>query len=443
MLRSTSLLLVEQFLSLVLGFLVNIFLIRYLGPGLLGVYSYGLSVVAIVGILAKLGLDGLVVKALVQESDRADEIMGTAFWLKGFGAIIAIAITIITALLIETDLQSRLIIMVLATSLLFQAFDIINFWNQSRVQATAMVSVRLISNIFGLGSKAILIAINAPLIAFAWVFTGEAAVRAVGMVFTYLRANQAMSKWRFNRQRATSFMHEGWPLLLSGGMALIYMKIDQIMLAKLSSAEAVGMYAAAVKFSEIWYFIPIALTSSLFPMIIKINADGEGQFTHRMQQLFDVLALGAYSIAAPITFAAPIIIPRILGSDFRESAIMLSIHIWAGVFIFLEAGRIRWLLIKKENFFQLSSMTIGAISNILLNFLLIPSFHGVGAAVATLISYALAVVASCFIMPAHRLLGKQLVKATLIPARWKDINFYSRKTFEFAREKIQGPRLSA
>ena len=73
---------------------------------------------------------------------------------------------------------------------------------------------------------------------------------------------------------ATVLLKESWPLILSGLVISVYMKIDQVMIKHLIDDNAVGIYAAAVKVSEIWYFIPVVIASSLFPAIInsrKIN----------------------------------------------------------------------------------------------------------------------------------------------------------------------------
>ena len=49
------------------------------------------------------------------------------------------------------------------------------------------------------------------------------------------------------------------------------MKIDQVMIKEMLGAEAVGQYAAAVRLSEVWYFIPIIIASSLFPAIVILK----------------------------------------------------------------------------------------------------------------------------------------------------------------------------
>jgi PST family polysaccharide transporter len=58
---------------------------------------------------------------------------------------------------------------------------------------------------------------------------------------------------------------ESWPLILSGLTIILYMRIDQIMLAQMMGNEEVGLYSAVLIFSEIWYFIPTIIVSSIIP----------------------------------------------------------------------------------------------------------------------------------------------------------------------------------
>jgi O-antigen/teichoic acid export membrane protein len=66
--------------------------------------------------------------------------------------------------------------------------------------------------------------------------------------------------------------------LLSGIAIMIYMKIDQIMLGQMVGDEAVGIYSAAVRISEVWYFVPIAIVASVFPAILEAKKRSETQY---------------------------------------------------------------------------------------------------------------------------------------------------------------------
>ena len=66
-------------------------------------------------------------------------------------------------------------------------------------------------------------------------------------------------------RKAKRLLSESWPLILSGVALMLYMRIDQIMIGNMINDSAVGVYSVAVKMAEVWYFVPAAVVSSLFP----------------------------------------------------------------------------------------------------------------------------------------------------------------------------------
>jgi len=85
---------------------------------------------------------------------------------------------------------------------------------------------------------------------------------------------------------------DSWPLMITGVVIMIYMRIDQVMIKAMLDNKAVGNYAAAVKLSEAWYFIPMVICSSLFPAIINAKEVSE-QFYYKRLQHFLVYFYGS------------------------------------------------------------------------------------------------------------------------------------------------------
>ena len=168
------------------------------------------------------------------------------------------------------------------------------------------------------------------------------------------------------------------------------MKIDQVMIKVMLDSEAVGQYAAAVKLSEAWYFIPMVIASSLFPAIINSKKQSEVLYYARLQKLYDLMIWMAIAIAVPMTFISGWVVDLLYGAQYNEAASVLMIHIWASIFVFLGVASSKWLIIENLQGYAMINTIIGAITNILLNLLLINYFGIEGAAWATLISYFIA-----------------------------------------------------
>ena len=429
--RNIGWLSIEKVLAMFLNLSIGIYVIRYLGADDFGKLSYCLSLVGMFGAIAKLGLDAIVVRELVQ-NESEPEVLGTAFILKliGSGATI-LAIAVITLVLNE-DWQTYWFTIIIAFRLLFNSSETIDFWFQSKVLSRAIVIIRSIKLIFSSAAKILFISLGFPLSAFVWLLLAEEIFRAVGTVWIYLmqtkgdRANSSKYclHWRFNRIRATKMLKDSWPLILSGVMITIYMKIDQVMLGNMADKQAVGNYAAAVKFSEVWYFVPTAICASVFPTIIRAKQQGKQQYREKLQQLYDLMAWISLPLAVVMTFFSGTLTSKLLGAGYSEAGKILAWHIWASPFVFLGVARNQWLMTENLTKLSFATNSLGAIANLLLNFWLIPIYGGNGAAIATVISYIVASYLTCMIYPRMFDTAWMLTKALLIPVRFQQNFIY-------------------
>ena len=387
---NTSWLIGQRVLSMIVALFVGIYVARYLGPEQFGLLNYAISFVGLFTALATLGLDSIVIRELVKSPECKNKLLGTTFWLKAGGAILMWAGIACAIPFSHSDTQTNLLILVIAFAAIFQAFNVIDFNYQAAVKSRYVVYVQMVSLAVSSITKLIFIWISAPLIWFACVFLIDAVVRAVGLATMYLINKEKMWQWQWQWQTAKRLLKDSWPLLLSGMVISIYMKIDQVMIKEMLGVEQVGFYAAAVRLSEAWYFIPMLITSSLFPAIINAKKQSEERYYQRLQKLYNLMVWMAVGIALPTTFLAPWVITFLYGEVFLPSAMVLSIHIWAGVFVFLGVASGKWYIcenMQKGLFYRTAG---GAICNVILNVIMIPKYGISGAAISTFISQSVA-----------------------------------------------------
>jgi O-antigen/teichoic acid export membrane protein len=383
---NTSWLMGERILRMVVALFVGVYVARYLGPAQFGLLSYANSFVGLFVALATLGLDGIVVRELVKTPERRDELLGTAFWLKIGGAILMWFAIIAAVPLTSNDVQTNSLIAIIAFAAIFQAFNVIDFNYQAEVKSKYVVHAQLVQLVISSVAKLILIFIQAPLLWFAWVYCLDALVLAVGLVVMYLQHSGKIWVWQWRWQVAKDLLRDSWPLILSGMVIMIYMRIDQVMIKEMLGAEEVGLYAAAVRLSETWYFLPMAITASIFPAIVNAKKQSEELYYQRLQKLYDLMVWMSVAIAIPTTFLAPWVIGLLYGEAYIGAAQVLSIHIWAGVFVFLGVASGKWFLSENLQVLSFYRTLMGAIINVILNIILIKKYGIYGAALATLVA---------------------------------------------------------
>jgi len=385
--KNTSWLFAEKILRMTVGLFVGIWVARYLGPEKFGLFSYAQSFVGLFTAIAGLGLDGIIVRELVKDESKRDALLGTAFRLKLIGALLVLIALAIAVNLSRQDSLTTLLIFVIVSATVFQSFNVIDFYFQAKVLSKYVVYANVISLLISSMVKIWLILNEAPLLYFAYSILFDSFILICGFIYFYRYKALFLSRWYFDRKLVRSLLKDSWPLILSGLVISIYMKVDQIMIKEMLGAEAVGQYAAAVRLSEAWYFIPMVIASSLFPAIINAKKQSEENYYIRLQQLYDLMVWVAIFIAIPMTFLSDWIIELLYGVKYSQTASVLKIHIWAGVMVFFGVARHKWTISQNLQKYDIYIDIAGAVSNIFLNLILIPKYGVSGAAYATLVSY--------------------------------------------------------
>ena len=409
-------LIAERAVRFVLGVVVGFFVARHLGPARLGSLSYCTALVTLAGGVVSLGLDELVKRALLRAPAEAAELLASSAVLRLGAAAAGYAVLVAAgwARWLGTGEEPRLLAIV--GLLLFQpAWLVPDLWLQAHLRAKYSVWAQTGALAAGAALRIFLIATDAPLAGFAGALALEAALAAAGI---HVFARRAGLRFTWAAARVATMrrlLAEAWPLMFAGLAIVIYMKIDEVMLRLLAGPAAVGIYSAATRLTEIWYFVPVALAASVLPALLRARAAGEAAYRGRLQHYYDLSAGAAYGLSVPMALAAPWIVRAAYGEAFAAAGPIVAVHIWSSVFVFIGVARGQWLVNERLQIFYLVATLAGAAVNIALNFMLIPRWGGLGAAAATVVSQALAAWLSSFCLAATREAGRMQTRALLVP----------------------------
>lgn len=405
----------ERGLTLLLSLTVNIWLARYLGAELYGSLNYAVAFVGLFGTFTYLGLSGIIVRDLVENPDDRDQILGTVLGLKLVGALLALGAIAAAAFWQVDSGREQLLVAILAGGMVFESASVVDFWYKSRVEEKYVVRASAAASVFGAFIKCALILLEASLVAFVVAIVIQHALRTAGLFYIYNSHGLPLRDWRFSISRARSLLSRSWPLILSSIGSVIYLKIDQVMIGHFADKAEVGIYAVAVRFSEIWYFIPTALASSLFPSIIKLKERTEEEYHAQMQRIYRIMVIVALAIALPVTLLARPGISFLYGAEYAAAGDVLMIHIWACPAIFMAAVLSKWLISEDLLIFSFTRHGFGALANVALNIVLIPEYGAAGAAISTVASYTVASYLSCFTDRRTFRTGIMMTRALFLP----------------------------
>lgn len=399
---NTSWLMAERIFRIAIAFTVGVYVIRYLGPERFGVLSYAISFASLISFIATLGLDEIAVRELVKDETKRDELLGTVFYLKLIGAFLVLAILYIAVHFTLNDGFTNLLIFIIAASTIFRSFGVINLYLQSKVLSKYTVYSQFASLTIASIIKLLLIWAQASLLYFVIVLLLEEIILAIGLLIVYINQRLDIFHWRVIPKLAVKLLKDSWPLMLSGVCVSIYMRIDQVMIKEMLNTEAVGQYSAAVRLSEVFYFIPMIVCASLFPAIINAKSRDQAIYHARLQRLYSLMAWMAVSIAVITMFVAKDAVMFLYGSEFAKASPVLTLHIWGSVFVFLGVASDQYLIAENYTRIMFVRTFIGMVVNIILNLILIPRYMINGAAIATVISYFIATFFILFIPKTHK-----------------------------------------
>ena len=148
--KNTSWLFAEKIIRMVVGLFVGVWVARYLGPEKFGLLSFAQSFVGLFTIFATLGLDEIVVRELVIDESKRDFLVGTTFWLKLVGAIIVLLLLAFAVNFTSNDYETNIFVFIIASATIFQSFNIVDYYFQSKVLSKYVVYANFISIFFSI-----------------------------------------------------------------------------------------------------------------------------------------------------------------------------------------------------------------------------------------------------------------------------------------------------
>lgn len=377
----------DKVLNKGLGFLITVLLARHLGAENFGLWNYALAVVTFFGVLTTLGLQNIVVRELVREKYKKTNVLGSAFVLKIGGSLLTLIFSVLTLLLISpNDRTLQLVVFILAIANIFRAFDIIDYYFQSETKSKHVVIPKFFAFFLISICNVIFLLSSASLITFVIVSGVEIILGAIFMIFSLKRYDDKLLRWKPSFKTITDLLRESFPLIFAEIAVLVYMKMDQLMIGAFIGNEAVGIYSAAVRLSEMWLLIPFVLTKSVFPKVVKLRNENEKEYYSSLQRLFNLMAFIGILTALFISLSSELWVGFIFGKTFLEASFPLSIHVWSAAFAFLGFVSSLWFTTENLQKYILYRTCAGAVCNFALNFVLIPKFGINGAAIATLFS---------------------------------------------------------
>lgn len=387
-LKNSAWIVIEKGLRIFFGLFIGVWVARYLGPEEYGLLSFSQSFVFIFSSFSTLGITSVLTRDFLKKKYSDQTLLTTSIFLVSCGCFLMLFLMIITLSLFKYTQYQNVLILILASSTPFVCMSVIECYFQSRVQSK-------FSSISGLASMAItgvlriyLIMTEAELLWFAIAASLEAILCFIGIYICFSKTStiRIFKFSQYHKEVALSILKSSWPFIITGVMISLYMRVDQVMIKNYLGDRAVGEFTAAVRLSESWFFLPMALISSIYPALMNAKQNSIKLYQERLKIFFSHLIYIAFAISTVISFFSDDIVLIIFGEKYFAAGGVLCIYIWSGVFICIGLLSSQCLTTDNLQIYITINSTIALLINITLNFLFIEHFGLLGAAYSTLIS---------------------------------------------------------
>ncbi|HVI44791.1 MAG TPA: flippase [Chitinophaga sp.] len=387
-LQNSGWLLVDKLSRLVLGLFIMAMIAGKIGPEAFGIWSFSLALTMIAGGISFLGQDKIVVREAVLHPDRETTIVATSLLLRiAAGCIILVTCLLITLLLKHGAMLYVWCTFITGLNIILQSFDVFDYYYQAHHTVQKVIIPKVGVFVLFCGIRLWCLYAGAGLLTFVWLSCLELVVTYAVILIIYLKDTGNSMLRSVDRDLGKVLLTEGWPQAIATFLILVYMKADLLLLDMLGNPTQVGEYVAAVKVSELWYALPVLFATALLPDLINKRQQDENSYWRSLESWIRLSFWVSCTLGLVITATAGSIIHRLYGELYPGSALILSVHIWAGIPVFIYTAVMQHHIISGNYKNNLAATIVGIVVNLVVNIILIPHTGGLGAAIATVLSY--------------------------------------------------------
>lgn len=410
--KNTTVLFLSQMITYLMGFFITMYTARYLGAAGFGVLSLALALTGIFSVATDLGLGTLTVREVSRDKSLADQYLSNTLTMRLLLTLLTFGLIAITVNIIGYPLEVKYVTYMITASFFFGVVSGILFCIFQAYQKMEYQSIAsLLNSAVMLIGTFLAIYYQLNILFFALLYVLSNATVMIYMLITYSR-NFPLPKPGFDLDFWKRILLEALPLSVISIFGMLIFKIDTVILSIMKDELAVGFYNAAYRLMEALLFFPAVYTTSIFPLLSSMYISSKKPLKTAYVRSFKYLTILSLPIAVGTTLLADKIILLIYKSAFIPSILTLQILIWVLPFSFLNYV-LGSLLTSMNRQYTVMKITMVCVAfNVILNLIIIPYYSFLGAALATVLTEALNIILSYYIV--SQILTRVKIARTII-----------------------------
>ncbi|MCL4545923.1 MAG: oligosaccharide flippase family protein [Chloroflexi bacterium] len=395
--------------QLVLSGLATLVLVRSLGPTTYGEYALILTIISLCGLISEAGVGRIATRDMSCNPDEEPTLLLQAVGLRFALGVVSTVVALTTALVIHSS--EAIVFGVALGSLIFflDALASVGLIFQVRLKmhydAMAMVLSKCAVSAVVIAAAAF----HAPLLVFVAAQVAGSVVMATVAVIFALRLTPMRLK--VDPARITKLLRESIPSGVALLVAVVYLKLDGLLLEVFKGSAALGIYSAAYRPVEYFLLAGSVIANPVYPLLSRDFGKDRVSFQRIYQTSFIALIVPAGALAILSLAYAPQLLNLVFGASYAASATPYRVLICVLPLLFCNGWQALALLAANRQTVTMYLDFVGLAVNVTANLLLIPRFGPEGCAIAALLTAI--VVSSTGNVAARRIAGVILPNSQL------------------------------
>ena len=377
---------IAEAVALACGLASAVLLSRHLGVTGFGVFNYAFAFMYFFLTLNDLGINTIAVREISRAPERASDLLGGLLTMRLLLSLAVLGAAWLAIWLWPMEPALRPPLMVFALILPLNALNVPAVIFQTSMRFELAAAAQITNRVLGLAFMVLMIAADRGVTA---MLAALLAAEICGLVVTWILAGRLVRlRWRVDPALWRMLLGAAVPLAIGIVLAAIVNRVDFIMLERLASIEAVGLYGAAYRVTNLLEKFPLFVMGTLYPIMSRLAVDDVARLRQVYQRALWRFAGMGLALGTVVIAVAPWLLALAFGEPFRAAAPALRWLVVSTVCLYLAMTGGNLLIAVGRTRDSAVALTVGATVNIALNAVLIPSRGIEGAAIATAASFA-------------------------------------------------------
>lgn len=370
----------ERIIRILVGLFVHAQMARYLGPDAFGKMNYIVRWVTIFTTIPLYAMDDSIVRDLLKTDDKKNInsiIMNVSVLrvLLSVGSFLLLGASLL--ILQPQNTKFMGLTMFYGLAILTTPFFTFELTYLKDLQIKSLFHARIFS--FGASSvlKYLGCVTGLSIIYFLTVYLLENLLVSILVLKNYI-ANYYSSEWKIDKAYLKNLLRLCTPLFAASFTLLVDQRVSLIFIEKYCSLTDLGNYTVAQTLVDLLAFIPLAVTTSIYPSLIKVHESNPDLYRHRLQQYMDIMVWTSIAFIVGTFIVAPYVITILYGPKYPGADKLLQIAILMTLFSHVNLVRLRWFTIEKRIYSWLTLSIFSLVVSLTLQYFITPTYGVTG-----------------------------------------------------------------